>query len=124
MPATYIPTRSCARGIRLCTPHLSILKNGLKTRIATPLSVGRARIMNPDCLRESGRIVNKMRNRMDLSWRNVLGIGRGGQMHFDARVVFIDVFVEVGFDDTVVIDAESLTEGILCNLQPAIDVSS
>ena len=45
-------------------------------------------------------------------------------MHFDARVVLIDVFVEVGFDDTVVIDAESLTEGILRDLEPAVDVSS
>ena len=124
MPATYIPTRSCVRGIRLCTPHLSIIKNGLKIRTTTPLSVGRARIMNPGCLRDSGRIVKKMRNHMDRSERNVLGTGRGGQMHFDARVVLIDVFVEVGFDDTVVIDAESLTEGILRDLEPAIDVSS
>ena len=36
----------------------------------------------------------------------------------------IDVFVEVGFDDAVVVDAESLTEGILRDLEPAIDVSS
>ena len=34
-------------------------------------------------------------------------------MHFNARVVFIDVLIEVGFDDAVVVDAESLTEGIL-----------
>jgi hypothetical protein len=34
------------------------------------------------------------------------------------------VFVEVGFDDAVVVDAESLTEGILCDLEPAIDISS
>lgn len=45
-------------------------------------------------------------------------------MHFDARVVSIDVFVEVGFDDTVVVDAESLTKGILRNLESAVDVSS
>ena len=54
----------------------------------------------------------------------LLGSGRRGQMHFDARVVLIDVFVEVGFDDAVVVDAESLTEGILRDLEPAIDVSS
>jgi hypothetical protein len=53
-----------------------------------------------------------------------LGTGRGRQMHFDARVVLIDVFVEVGFDDAVVVDAESLTEGILRDLEPAIDVPS
>lgn len=53
-----------------------------------------------------------------------LGTGCRAQMHFDARVVLINVFVEVGFDDAVVIDAESLTEGILRDLQPAIDVSS
>ena len=45
-------------------------------------------------------------------------------MHFDGRVVLIDVFVEVGFDNAVVVDAETLTEGILRDLQPAIDVSS
>ena len=53
-----------------------------------------------------------------------LGIGRRRQTHFDARVVLIDVFVEVSFDDAVVVDAESLTEGILRDLEPAIDVSS
>jgi hypothetical protein len=54
----------------------------------------------------------------------LLGTGRRRQTHFDARVVLIDVFVEVGFDDAVVIDAEPLTEGILRDLEPAIDVSS
>jgi hypothetical protein len=44
-------------------------------------------------------------------------------MHFDARVVLIDVFVEVGFNDAVIVDAESFTEGILRDLEPAIDVS-
>lgn len=53
-----------------------------------------------------------------------LGTGCRCQVYFDARVVLIDVFVEVGFDDAVVIDAESLTEGILRDLEPAIDVSS
>lgn len=45
-------------------------------------------------------------------------------MYFDARVVPIDVFIEVGFDDAVVVDAESFTEGILRDFQPTIDVSS
>ncbi len=45
-------------------------------------------------------------------------------MHFDARVVSIDVLVEVGFNDAVVIDAESLTEGILGDLESAIHVAS
>jgi hypothetical protein len=53
-----------------------------------------------------------------------LGTGCRCQMHFDARVVLIDVFVEVGFDDAVVVDAETLTEGILRNLEPTVDVSS
>ena len=44
-------------------------------------------------------------------------------MHFDARIVLIDVFVEMGFDDTVVVDAESFTEGILRDLEPAVDVA-
>lgn len=46
------------------------------------------------------------------------------QIYFDARVVSIDVLVEVGFDDAVVIDAEPFTEGILRNLEPTIDVPS
>lgn len=54
----------------------------------------------------------------------LLGAGRRRQLHFDARVVFIDVFVEVGFDDSVVVDAESFAEGILRDLEPAINVSS
>ena len=54
----------------------------------------------------------------------LLGTGRRRQLHFDARIVLIDVFVEVGFDNAVVVDAESLTEGILRDLEPAIDVSS
>jgi hypothetical protein len=45
-------------------------------------------------------------------------------MYFDARVVFIDMFVEVGFDNAVIVDAESFTEGILRDLESAIDVSS
>jgi hypothetical protein len=45
-------------------------------------------------------------------------------MDFDSRVVLVDVLVEVGFDDAVVVDAESFTEGILRDFQPAIDVSS
>ena len=54
----------------------------------------------------------------------LLGTGRRRQTHFDARVVLIDVFVEVSFDDAVVVYAESLTEGILRDLEAAIDVSS
>ena len=45
-------------------------------------------------------------------------------MYFDARVVSIDVLVEVGFNDSVVVDAESFTDCILRNFEPAIDVSS
>ena len=45
-------------------------------------------------------------------------------MYFDARVVLVDVFVEVGFDDAVVVDAEPFAEGILRDLEPAIDISS
>ncbi len=44
-------------------------------------------------------------------------------MHFDTRIVLIDVFVEVSFDDAVVVDAESFTEGILRDLEPAVDVA-
>lgn len=55
--------------------------------------------------------------------RRLLGISCRCQAHFDARVVLVDVFVEVRFDDAVVIDAEAFAEGILCDLEPAIDVS-
>ena len=52
-----------------------------------------------------------------------LGAAGRGQGYFDARVVLIDVFIQVGFNDAVVVDSESLTEGILCNLESTIDVS-
>ena len=55
-------------------------------------------------------------------FNTLLGAGCRRQLYFDAGVVFIDMFVEVGFDDAVVVDAESLAEGILRNLEPAIDV--
>ena len=45
-------------------------------------------------------------------------------MDFDARVGLVDVFVEMGFDDTVIVDAESFTEGVLRDFESAIDVSS
>ena len=44
-------------------------------------------------------------------------------MHFNAGVVLIDVFVEMGFNDAIVVDAESLTKGVLRDLEPTIDVS-
>lgn len=37
-----------------------------------------------------------------------LGMSCRRQVDFDARIGFVDMFVEVGFDDTVVVDAESL----------------
>jgi len=53
-----------------------------------------------------------------------LGPGCRREIHFDARVVFVNVLVEMGFNDAVIIDAESLTESILCDLESAIDVPS
>jgi len=44
-------------------------------------------------------------------------------MHLDTRVILIDEFVEVGFDDAVIVDAEPFTQGILRDLEPAVDVS-
>jgi len=46
------------------------------------------------------------------------------QIHFNARVALIDVFIEMGFDNAVIVDAEPFTEGILRDFEPAIDVSS
>jgi hypothetical protein len=57
-------------------------------------------------------------------FNTLLRAGRGRQIYFDAGVVPIDVFVEMRFDDAVVVDAESFTEGILRDFEPAIDVSS
>jgi hypothetical protein len=37
-----------------------------------------------------------------------LGIGGRPQTHFNARVVLIDVFIEMSFHDAVIVDAESL----------------
>ena len=78
--------------------------------------------MNLHSLRYRGWMVGSLRSLADRL--RALGTGRRCQVDFDARVVLIDVFVEVGFDDAVVVDAESLTEGILRDLEPAIDVSS
>ena len=57
-------------------------------------------------------------------FNTLLGAGRGRQIYFDPRVVLVDVLVEVGFDDAVVVDAEPLTEGVLRDFESAIDVSS
>ena len=53
----------------------------------------------------------------------MLGTAGRGQGYFDARVVLIDVFIEMRFNDAVVVDPESLTESILGNLESTIDVS-
>ncbi len=45
-------------------------------------------------------------------------------MHFDARIVFVDVFVEVGFDDAVIVEAEPIAEGVLRDLEPSIHVTA
>jgi hypothetical protein len=45
-------------------------------------------------------------------------------MYFNARVVFVYVLIEVSFNDAVIVDAESLTESILCDLESAVDVPS
>ena len=45
-------------------------------------------------------------------------------MHFDARVVLVDVFVEVGFDDAVIVESEPIAKGVLRDLEPAIYVPS
>ena len=55
--------------------------------------------------------------------RRALGTAGRGQGYFDARVVPIDVFIQVRFNDAVVVDPESLTESILRNLKSTIDVS-
>ncbi len=54
----------------------------------------------------------------------LLGGGRRSQMYFDARVILVDVLVEVGFDDAVVVEAEPLAESVLRYLEPTIHVSS
>ena len=55
--------------------------------------------------------------------RRVLGIAGRGQGYFDARVVPIDVLIQMRFHDAVVVDPKSLTESILRNLESTVDVS-
>ena len=59
-------------------------------------------------------------------WVRLYGVELGGseygQGYLDARVVLIDVFVEVSFDDSVVIDAESFAERILGDLQAPVNI--
>ena len=50
-------------------------------------------------------------------------MGYRGEENFHARVGFIDVLVQVGFDYAVVVDPQSLADRILCDLEAAIDVS-
>jgi len=67
-------------------------------------------------------------SRLDSAFLNCytvwLGPGCRREIHFDARVVFVNVLVEMGFNDAVIVDAESLTESILCDLESAIDIPS
>lgn len=46
------------------------------------------------------------------------------QRDFDARVGFVDLFVQVSFNDAIVVQAEPLADRILGDLQPAIEVAS
>lgn len=46
------------------------------------------------------------------------------QRDFDARVGFVDLFVQVRFNDAIVIQAEPLADRVLGDLQTAIEVAS
>lgn len=42
----------------------------------------------------------------------------------DARGRSIHILVEMSFDDAIVIDADSLAEGILCDFESAVDIAA
>jgi hypothetical protein len=48
----------------------------------------------------------------------------GGQLHFDARVSPVNVFVEMRFDNPIVVQPETFAERILRNFQPPIHIAS
>ena len=46
-----------------------------------------------------------------------------GQAHFNTGVGFVDVLVEVSFDDAIVVDPEAFAKRILGNLESAVDIA-
>lgn len=46
-----------------------------------------------------------------------------GQVHFNAGVGFVDVLIEVSFDDAIVVDPEAFAKRVLGNLEPAVDIA-
>jgi hypothetical protein len=50
-------------------------------------------------------------------------VGYRREQDFDARIGLIDIFIEMGFDDAIVVNPQSFAERILSDFKPAIDVS-
>jgi hypothetical protein len=46
-----------------------------------------------------------------------------GEKDFNPGVHAVDVFVEMRFDDAVVVHSEAFAQRILCNLQPPVHVA-
>lgn len=49
--------------------------------------------------------------------------GKGGKRELDARARLIHMFVQVGFNNAVIINAEAFADGILSDLQASIKVT-
>jgi len=51
--------------------------------------------------------------------------GRSGQAQrdFDAGMEFVDVFVQVGFDDPVVVEPESFADRVLGDFETAVHIA-
>lgn len=52
--------------------------------------------------------------------------GQGGRSKtdFDARVSLIEVLIQVGFDDSIVIETQAFAERVLGDLKPSIDIAT
>ncbi len=50
--------------------------------------------------------------------------GREGKRDFDARMCLVEIFVEMSFDDPIVVESQAFTERVLGDLEAAIHVAS
>lgn len=50
--------------------------------------------------------------------------GGQGKSNMDAGIGSIDILVEMGFHNTIVIEADPFTEGVLGDFEPAIDIAA
>ncbi len=65
--------------------------------------------MSEQCGERSGRVMRRVKER---------------ERDFNARIGFVDLFVQVGFNDAIVVQTKPFADRILGDLQTAIEVAS